>query len=130
MPISAHFRGRKFLHLSEEEDFDVRLCTADVNGTVCPENANQGFVEIYNRTTMQWVPMCDKRFTERNAQVVCKQLGFSDLNVFLDFDQRIEYNAESLVRIIYWPEPYQCVGTEPRLAHCPLRLNGQIYGHE
>ena len=87
--------------------FDYRLCQADVNGTVCPEDARQGFVEIYNRTTMQWVPICDTRFEERNAQVVCRQLGYSDLNVYLDFDQRIEYHAQSLNRIIYWPEPYQ-----------------------
>ncbi len=59
-----------------------------------------------------------------------RQLGFSDLNVYLSFDQRIEYNAESLLRVIYWPEPLQCDGTEPRFSHCPLRLNGQIYGHE
>ena len=110
-------------------DFDVRLCQANVNGTICPEGADQGFVEIYNRTTMQWIPMCDTRFTERNAEVVCRQLGFSDVNVHLDFDQRIEYNEESLQRIIYWPEPYQCTGRENRLSHCPIRMNGQIYGH-
>ena len=46
--------------------------------------------------------MCDKRFAERNAEVVCNQLGFDTLNVYLDFDQRIEYDALSLTRIIYW----------------------------
>lgn len=81
-------RQNRQLRISEEEDFDVRLCTADKNGTVCEEGTDQGFLEIYNRTTMQWVPMCDTRFSERNAQVVCKQLGFSELNVFMDFDQR------------------------------------------
>ena len=111
-------------------DFDVRLCQANENGTICPEGVRQGFVEIYNRTTMQWIPMCDTRFTERNAEVVCRQLGFSDRNVFLGFDQRIEYHENSLSRIIYWPEPYQCTGREKRLAHCPIRMNGQIYGHQ
>ena len=111
-------------------DFDVRLCQADQNGTICPEGTNQGFLEIYNRTTMQWIPMCDPRFTERNAEVICRQLGFSDLNVFLNFDQRIEYHEESLSRIIYWPEPFQCSGRERRLSHCPIRMNGQIYGHD
>ena len=123
-------RQDRQLRVGVEEDFDVRLCTADVNGTLCEEGANQGFLELYNRTTMQWVPVCDKRFAERNAEVVCKQLGFTDLNVFLDFDQRIEYDAQSLTRIIYWPEPLQCSGRERRLSHCPLRMNGQIYGHE
>ena len=111
-------------------DFDVRLCQADKNGTVCPPGANQGYVEVYNRTTMQWVPICDTRFTERNAEVVCRELGFSDLNVFLDFGQRIEYHENSLTRLIYWPEPYQCTGNEKKLSHCPIRMNGQIYGHK
>ena len=95
-------RQSKQLFFGLEEDFDVRLCTADVNGTVCKEDTNQGFLELYNRTTMQWVPVCDRRFAERNAEVVCKQLGFDMLNVYLDFDQRIEYDALSLTRIIYW----------------------------
>ena len=68
---NANHGGRKKRHLriTEDEDFDIRLCQANSNGTVCPEGARQGFVEIFNRTTMQWVPMCDKRFSERNAEV-------------------------------------------------------------
>jgi hypothetical protein len=62
-------RKKRHLRITEEEDFDVRLCQANVNGTVCPEGARQGFVELFNQTTMQWVPMCDKRFSERNAEV-------------------------------------------------------------
>lgn len=123
-------RYRRHTRVTEEMDFDVRLCQADVNGTVCPEGANQGFVEIFNRTTMQWVPICDTRFSERNAQVVCRQLGFSDLSVFMDFDRRIEFHAQYLNRIIFWPEPFQCTGRENRLSHCELRMNGQIYGHK
>ena len=92
-------RTKRHLRLSEEEDFDVRLCQADVNGTICPEGADQGFLEIFNKTTLQWVPICDERFSERNAEVVCRQLGFSVLNVFLSFDQRIEYRADSLTRL-------------------------------
>ena len=65
-------RNKRSLRISEEEDFDVRLCQADQNGTICHEHANQGFVEIFNKTTMQWVPMCDRRFSERNAEVVCQ----------------------------------------------------------
>jgi hypothetical protein len=123
-------RQDRQLRVGVEEDFDVRLCKADINGTVCEDGADQGFLELYNRTTMQWIPVCDNRFAERNAEVVCKQLGFGDLNVYLDFEQRNEYDAQSLTRIIYWPEPLQCTGKEQRLSLCPLRMNGQIYGHE
>lgn len=113
----------------ESDEIDVRLCIADRNGTICPPNTDQGFLEIFNRTTHQWVPICDKRFAERNAQVICKQLGFDFLNVYLGFDQRIEYNALSLVRTIFWPEPFQCTGKENRLADCPLRMDGENQGY-
>ncbi len=35
----------------------------------------------------------DNQFSERNAEVTCRQLGFSTLNVYLDFEQRIEYRC-------------------------------------
>lgn len=47
----------------------VRLCT-NRNCTIeGPENQEirEGFVEYFNHTTLQWVPICDRRFTERNA---------------------------------------------------------------
>jgi len=59
---------------------------------------------------MQWVPLCDDRFTERNAQVVCRELGFDALNVYLDHGTRVEYHPNSLSRIWSWPEPLQCIG--------------------
>jgi len=59
---------------------------------------------------MQWVPLCDDRFTERNAQVVCRELGFDSLSVHLDHGTRVEYHPNSLSRIWSWPEPLQCIG--------------------
>ncbi len=84
----------------------VRLCSEDK----CERGVNQGFLEYFNKTTVQWIPMCDNRFTERNVQVVCGQLGFDHMNVFFDFGRRVEYHYNSLTRIRKWPEPYQCVG--------------------
>ncbi|PSN57210.1 hypothetical protein C0J52_05036 [Blattella germanica] len=94
-----------------------------------PPSSNEGFLEYYNHTTMQWVPICDERFTERNAEVVCRELGFDSLNVYLDRGIRVEYHPNSLTRIWSWPEPLQCRGDELRLEDCPIRLNGQLYGH-
>jgi hypothetical protein len=71
---------------------------------------NKGFLEYYNHTTLQWVPLCDDRFTERNAQVVCRELGFDSLNVYMDRGTRVEYHPNSLSRIWSWPEPFQCIG--------------------
>lgn len=105
----------------------IRLC----KGRDCTEHEipNEGFLEYFNRTTLQWIPMCDPRFTERNAQVVCRELGFDSINAFFDRDIRIEYHSNSLTRIWSWPEPLQCSGSENKYEDCPIRLNGQQFGH-
>jgi len=59
----------------------VRLC---LEGQ-CPASAWRGYVEVLNATTGQWVPLCDKRFTEHNARVVCRQLGHETLHEFQSF---------------------------------------------
>ncbi|XP_060803589.1 protein bark beetle [Amyelois transitella] len=129
---------RRYRHHKERRQLEnllvqdsIRLCTGrncSINDNMS-EKINEGFLEYYNRTTLQWVPMCDNRFTERNAQVVCRELGFDPINVFFAYDRRIEYHSNSLSRIWSWPEPLQCVGTEERYEDCPIRLNGQLYGH-
>ncbi|KAF7488484.1 Protein bark beetle [Sarcoptes scabiei] len=80
-----------------------------------------GFLEIYNTTTFQWVPICDSRFTERNAQVVCRQLGFSSLNVFVRRGSRPDMDPTLVSRITEWPEPLECLGSESNLADCDQR---------
>ncbi|XP_063914202.1 protein bark beetle isoform X2 [Zophobas morio] len=107
----------------------IRLC----KGRNCYDGEEstprEGFLEYFNKTTLQWIPMCDPRFTERNAQVVCRELGFDPLNAFFDHDIRIEFHSNSLSRIWSWPEPLQCKGTEKKYEDCPIRLNGQQFGH-
>lgn len=66
-----------------------------------------GFLEYFNRTTLQWIPICDERFTERNAQVACRQLGYDTLNVYVSYDRRYELHPGSLTRVWSWPEPLQ-----------------------
>uniref|UniRef100_A0A7G3AYY4 Putative scavenger receptor n=1 Tax=Lutzomyia longipalpis TaxID=7200 RepID=A0A7G3AYY4_LUTLO len=102
-----------------------RNCSYDENEI---DPTHQGFLEYFNHTTLQWVPICDRRFTERNAQVVCRELGFDPLNVFFAHDRRIEFHTNSLTRIWSWVEPLECEGDENRLEECPERLNGQLYG--
>ncbi|KAJ8673362.1 hypothetical protein QAD02_004624 [Eretmocerus hayati] len=103
----------------------IRLCK-DEN---CTSSTNEGFVEYFNRTTLQWIPLCDTRFTERNAQVVCRQLGYEPLNVYVSRGRRYELHPGSLSRIWSWPEPLQCTGNELSLEDCQIRLNGQLFGH-
>ncbi|KFB47778.1 AGAP009143-PA-like protein [Anopheles sinensis] len=108
----------------------IRLCTTRncTQGDGENERAREGFLEYYNHTTLQWIPICDRRFTERNAQVVCRELGYDPLDVFFGHDRRIEFHTNSLTRIWTWVEPMECHGDELRLEECPERLNGQLYG--
>ncbi|KAG5895778.1 hypothetical protein JTB14_001625 [Gonioctena quinquepunctata] len=107
----------------------IRLCKS----ASCVESdegpITEGFLEYFNGTTLQWIPMCDSRFTERNAQVVCRELGLDPLSAFFDFGERIDFHSNSLSRIWTWPEPLQCTGTENKYEDCPIRLNGQQFGH-
>lgn len=54
--------------------------------------------------------MCDPRFTERNAQVVCRELGLPSLNAWVSHGQRVEFQPNALARIWSFPEPLQCSG--------------------
>ncbi|EEC13223.1 conserved hypothetical protein [Ixodes scapularis] len=101
----------------------VRLCV----GQACNQNRRDGFLEFYNETTLQWVPVCDQRFTERNAEVVCRELGFGTLDVWLDRGFRHELGPSELSTVQSWPHPLECTGHETALARCEFRLNG--YGH-
>jgi hypothetical protein len=102
------FHEKMRMRQFEREPKGVRLCAEEK----CESGINQGFLEYFNKTTLQWVPMCDDRFTERNVQVVCRQLGFDHLNVFFDYGKRWEYmyNHIPVSRVRKWPEPFQCVG--------------------
>ncbi|EFN78073.1 Lysyl oxidase-like protein 4 [Harpegnathos saltator] len=103
----------------------IRLC----KDGQCSASYNEGFLEYFNKTTLQWIPICDDRFTERNAQVACRHLGHDTLNVYVSYDRRYELHPGSLTRVWSWPEPLQCTGKEQDLEDCQIRLNGQLFGH-
>lgn len=88
----------------------VRLCVENN----CTENAKkslrEGFIEYWNTTTLQWVPLCDETFVEQNAQVVCRQLGLGTVNTFISRGRRYEFLPNALTRIWSWPASLQCTG--------------------
>ncbi|BES98492.1 Scavenger receptor cysteine-rich domain [Nesidiocoris tenuis] len=118
-PLTARYSD----YIQPMTEQTVRLCT--------PHNCtgNEGFVERYNTTTQQWVPVCDSRFSERNAEVTCRQLQRDSLDIFVGHDRRYELHPGDTSRIWSWHEPLQCTGDEKRLEDCEVRLNGQVYGH-
>ncbi|XP_069176227.1 protein bark beetle isoform X4 [Procambarus clarkii] len=118
---ATHYRVGRQIKSSLDS---VRLC---VEGNC--DGRRDGFLDIFNGTTKQWVPICDDRFSERNAQVVCQQLGYNTINTFYGHNKRTEMFPNALTRIRSWPDPIQCDGTEAGLDECALRMNGQIFNH-
>ncbi|KHN76830.1 hypothetical protein Tcan_11223 [Toxocara canis] len=111
---------KQFPSLHRQDPFYQRF-TVRLNGT----NSRFGFLEMYNATTGEYIPSCDREFTFRNAQVVCRELGFSTLNVYHWLTPRWEYNP--LLRILKtYVEPRECIGNEPSLDQCRLRMNNNI----
>ncbi|CAD6189688.1 unnamed protein product [Caenorhabditis auriculariae] len=87
------------------------------------EIGRSGFLEIYNATTGELVPSCDRQFTIRNAQVVCRELGLETMNAYHWMTPRWDYNPR--VRLVKtYMEPRECRGDEPSLDRCDLRLSG------
>ena len=117
---AAHFfKSKRAISYQE----DIRICKSELCDEWYKKKTNDGFLEVYNRNTLQWVPICDKRFTERNAQVVCHQLGFSKLNVHVKRGRRLDMGQTRISRVGHWPEPLICTGNEEKLEDCEKDLN-------
>lgn len=82
-----------------------------------------GFLEIFNMTTLQWVPVCDPLFTEHTARVICRQLGYSHFSLFKR-GRRYTIEQEQISSIRNWPASVQCDGDESSLSSCPLAATG------
>ena len=84
-------------------DGDVRL----VNGSTEME----GRVEIFHDG--EWGTVCDDRFVSEDAEVVCRQLGYTGGEVHT----RAAFGAGTGT---IWMDDVRCAGTESRLADCPF----------
>ena len=102
--ITVNYRSARQV---AQPDNNVRLC---LEGECGGAQQRQGYLELFNRTTQQWVPVCDRRFTEHNARVVCRQLGMDTFNEYKGFGRRWEFQLTTLSRVRHWPEPIQCTG--------------------
>ncbi|CAI2352995.1 unnamed protein product [Caenorhabditis sp. 36 PRJEB53466] len=112
---------RQFPTLHRDDPYYQRFTVSlTANGS---DYGRSGFVQIYNSTTGEMVPSCDRQFTIRNAQVVCRELGLETQNVYHWVTERWDYNPQ--LRIIKtYMEPRECRGDEPSLDRCNLRLSG------
>lgn len=107
---------------------NIRLCKSVYCDEWLPDASNRdGFLEIYNQTTLQWIPICDRTFTERNAETVCHQLGYSTLNVHLKYGKRLNMDLASVSRVQHWPQSLECSGKENKISECNIRMSSYEY---
>ncbi|CAP36001.2 Protein CBG18580 [Caenorhabditis briggsae] len=113
---------RDFPTLHRDDPYYQRFTVSlTANGS---DYGRSGFLQIYNATTGEIVPSCDRQFTIRNAQVVCRELGMATQNVYHWLTPRWDYNPQIQILKTYM-EPRECRGDEPSLDRCNLRLSGR-----
>ncbi|KAK6754795.1 hypothetical protein RB195_013653 [Necator americanus] len=111
----------QFPLLHREDPYYQRFSVQLTSNSTIPGRA--GFLQIYNATTGEVIPSCDRQFTVRNAQVVCRELGFETMNAYHWITPRWEYNPQ--IRLVKtYVEPRECRGNEKSLDRCNLRLTG------
>ncbi|CAL2046926.1 unnamed protein product [Caenorhabditis brenneri] len=112
---------RDFPTLHRDDPYYQRFTVSlTANGS---DYGRSGFLQIYNKTIGETIPSCDRQFTIRNAQVVCRELGLETQNVYHWLTPRWDYNPQ-LRLIKTYMEPRECRGDEPSLDRCNLRLSG------
>uniref|UniRef100_A0A914EF37 SRCR domain-containing protein n=1 Tax=Acrobeloides nanus TaxID=290746 RepID=A0A914EF37_9BILA len=113
---------RQFPTLRRNDPYFQQFSVSLTKNSTIPGRA--GFLQIYNATSGETVPSCDRQFTIRNAQVVCRELGLETQNVYHWITPRYDYNPLTHVLKNGYMEPRECIGTEPKLDKCGLRLTG------
>ena len=82
----------------------------------------EGVLQIFHNG--QWGTVCNDKWTFYNAEVACRQLGFSGADVAIANDPRYIGDAWSRHEPI-WMDNVKCSGSEARLADCPFRGWGE-----
>ena len=83
---------------------------------------NEGRVEaLYNGT---WGTICDTGWDNRDAKVVCRQLGFSDVGAIATTMTHFGQGSGSILI-----DDTYCTGTETSLDQCKLTMGGQSCHH-
>ena len=86
----------------------VYLQTAGLIRLVQGTNTS-GIIQIHNGTN--WLYICPDRWSYRDADIACKQLGF---NVVRDVSQTSVVSGD----VVYYGSQFDCYGTESELIEC------------
>ncbi|KAJ8026635.1 Neurotrypsin [Holothuria leucospilota] len=72
----------------------------------------EGRVDVWDDN--HWVGVCGDVFDEEEASVVCRQLGFNDVDKVYDYDK---FSGNNIIQVPF-PYPFDCKGDERRISHC------------
>ena len=95
-----------FLVVQSRAHGDLRL----VGGR---SNYREGRVEVFIEPNNTWGTVCDDRWDNRDAQVVCRQLGFGDAGSAM-----MQYQPQASVSVPIWLDEVNCDGHEAKLIEC------------
>ncbi|CAH1792063.1 unnamed protein product [Owenia fusiformis] len=91
------------------------------------ERPNEGFVELFNKTTNRWNIVCDQNWNEKTAEVACRDLGFESQNVHIrrtkHYDAFVHGFYPTIFRKYFWESTFFCDGTETSLDQCNRKMN-------
>lgn len=126
-PIDTHLGGRFRREIAEGLSADYMVASnIRFNGG---ENDNEGFLELYNTSSRSWNIMCDKQFSEKTAEVVCRSMGLETVNVDVRFTPLYDYYIFGKPMYFikeFWAYSYYCKGDEDSLDLCMKRINYNI----
>ena len=80
--------------------------------------AREGLVQVYLNNTWMWV--CDQHWDKQDADVVCRELGYTGTSVLFSGSANVQGNDT------LWINSVQCFGNESSFAFCAHdgRTNG------
>jgi len=97
------------------------------------KDADEGFVEIFNNTLLQWSIVCDNTFNERTAEAACRTMGKESSNVIVTTNPYYDiyvlgypFMHEQVIEW-FWRESLICDGSEATLNQCRYKINYNLY---